>query len=242
METDEYARIAAVEDEHWWYCTTRGIVGDFLTPWLRAGQRLLDAGCGPGGNGAWLAEHGHVVGIDLAAEALAFVRARRPAIEPVRGSLDALPFPDGSFDVAVAITVVTCVPDDELAVRELARVLAPGGAVLLFEPALPWLRREHDRTVHSLHRYTTGELATLAARAGLHVERATYAYAFLVPPAAALAAVERFRPAAAGRTSSDVERRALDVIFALLAERERTWLARHDLPIGTSAVVVATKP
>ena len=58
METEEYARIAAVEDDHWWYRNTRALVGEMLAPWLGRDQRTLDAGCGPGGNGAWLAAHG----------------------------------------------------------------------------------------------------------------------------------------------------------------------------------------
>jgi SAM-dependent methyltransferase len=242
MEVEEYARIAAAEDEHWWYRNTRGLMGDLLAPWLRTGQLILDAGCGPGGNGAWLARHGTVAGADLSFDALRFVRARRPATMPVRSGLTHLPFGAEQFDVAVAVTVITCVPDDRAAVRELGRVLKPGGVLLLFEPAFDALRRAHDVTVHSIHRYRRDGLAALAAGAGLRVQRATYAYSFLAPPAAALHVLERRDLAGPpGDRGSDVERRSLDRIFAPLAAAERRWLARHDLPVGTSAIVVATK-
>jgi len=242
VEVEEYARIAAAEDEHWWYRNTRRLMPDLLAPWLRTGQRILDAGCGPGGNGAWLEEHGTVVGADLSVDALRFVRARRPATIPTRAGLTALPFAGDSFAVAVAITVITCVPDDDLAVRELARVLEPGGALLLFEPAFEGLRRAHDVTVHSIRRYRHAALADLARRAGLRVRRSTYAYSFLAPPAAILHVRERrARHGPPGDRGSDLERRALDRVFTPLAAAERRWLARHDLPVGTSAVVVATK-
>lgn len=241
MEVEEYARIAAAEDEHWWYRNTRALMADLLAPWLHDAARILDAGCGPGGNGAWLAHHGDVVGVDRADDALRFVRARRPATRPVRASVDRLPFADDSFDVAVSITVVTCVPDDARAVAELGRVLRPGGAVLLFEPAFPSLQRAHDVTVHSLHRYRKPALGALVARAGLRVRRATYAYVFLAPPAAALHVLERRKIAAGGDQGSDVERRWLDRVFAPLAVAERRWLARRDLPVGTSLAVIATK-
>ena len=241
MEVEEYARIAAAEDEHWWYRNTRALMADLLAPWLHDAARILDAGCGPGGNGAWLAHHGDVVGVDRSDDALRFVRARRPATRPVRASVDGLPFADDSFDVAVSITVVTCVPDDARAVAELGRVLRPGGALLLFEPAFPSLQRAHDFTVHSLHRYRKPALGALVARAGLRVRRATYAYAFLAPPAAALHVLERRKIAAGGDQGSDVERRWLDRVFAPLAVAERRWLARRDLPVGTSLAVVATK-
>src|SRR5262245_66590923 len=122
MELDEYHRIAAAEDQHWWYRNTRGLMGDLLAPYLPPGgdgnaRRILDAGCGPGGNGAWLAEYGEVVGVDLAAAGLAYVRERRPEMRPVQASITHLPFADGTFDVTVEITVVTCVGVDLAAIR-----------------------------------------------------------------------------------------------------------------------------
>ncbi|HEX6310122.1 MAG TPA: methyltransferase domain-containing protein [Acidimicrobiia bacterium] len=241
MEVEEYGRIAAAEDDHWWYRNTRALMADLLAPWLGVAERILDAGCGPGGNGAWLGGHGSVVGVDLSDDALRFVRARRAATRPVRGSVDRLPFADAAFDIAVSITVVTCVPDDHRAVHELARVVRPGGVVLLVEPAFRSLGRAHDVTVHSLHRYRKRDLAALAAAAGLDVRRATYAYSFLAPPAALLHVLERGKVAAGGDQGSDVERRRLDRLFAPLAAAERRWLARHDVPVGTSIAVVATK-
>jgi SAM-dependent methyltransferase len=245
VEIEEYARIAAAEDDHWWYRNTRALVADLVGPWLPRARRILDAGCGPGGNGAWLAEHGTVVGVDVSPDALAFVRSRRPAVRPVRASLEALPFPDQTFDVVVAITVLYTVADDDRALSELERVLAPGGAVLLFEPAFESLRREHDVIVHGRRRYRRSALAEQASVLGLSVQRATYAYSFLAPPAAVLGGVERVRrrpaPASAPHRASDVERRALDRMFAPLAGAERRVLRTRDVPIGTSVIVVATK-
>ena len=153
MEVEEYARIAAAEDDHWWYRNTRALMAELLQPWLGTDQRILDAGCGPGGNGAWLASHGQVTGVDLAREALEFVRARRLATTPVQASAERLPFADGAFDVAVGITLLYTVRDDVAALGELARVLRTGGAVLLLEPAFESLRRAHDVTVQGLRRY-----------------------------------------------------------------------------------------
>jgi ubiquinone/menaquinone biosynthesis C-methylase UbiE len=240
MEVGEYARIAAAEDDHWWYRNTRALMADLLQPWLGTGLRILDAGCGPGGNGAWLARHGRVVGVDLVRDALEFVHARRPTTVPVQASAAQLPFDDDAFDVVVAVTLLYTVPDDRAAVSELARVLRPGGTVFVLEPAFEALRREHDMTVHAVRRYRREALAGLVQRAGLRVRRATYAYSFLAPPAAVLALLERGRSRAPGDTSSDIERHTLDGAFARLASVERRWLARHDIPVGTSAVVVAT--
>jgi SAM-dependent methyltransferase len=244
MEVEEYARIAAAEDEHWWYRNTRALVGDLLAPWLPRARRILDAGCGPGGNGAWLARHGTVVGVDVSTDALAFVRARRPDTIPVRGSITELPFPARAFDIVVGVTVLYTVDDDGRAFDELARVLAPGGAMIVAEPAFEALRREHDTTVHGRRRYRRDRLVALARGAGLDVRRATYAYSFLAPPAAVLGGLDRLRgrvsTGSGAATGSDVERRTLDPLFAPLAAAERRVLARHDVPVGTSVILVAT--
>ena len=135
MELDEYARIAAAEDDHWWYRSTRALMADLLRPWLRRDQRILDAGCGPGGNSAWLGEHGTVIGSDLSSRALELLRDRHPDTRPVQADVHALPFRRDSFDVVVDVTLLYTVDDDGGAVRELARVLRPGGVALLVEPA-----------------------------------------------------------------------------------------------------------
>jgi SAM-dependent methyltransferase len=248
VEVEEYARIAAAEDDHWWYRNTRALASDLLQPWLATGtpdrRRILDAGCGPGGNGAWLADHGTLVGVDVSADALAFVHERRRSTLPVRGSLVALPFPDGRFDVVLAITVLYTVDDDRTTLDELARVLAPGGVLVVLEPAFDALRREHDVAVHGRRRYRRAVLSERVRDSGLTVQRATYAYSFLAPPAAVLAAWERLRAPAVADAShppaSDVERRTLDRAFAPLAQVERRYLARHDVAFGTTVIVVAT--
>ena len=242
METEEYARIAAVEDEHWWYRNMRALMSDLLAPFLGSDQTVLDAGCGPGGNGAWLGQHGFVTGADLAIEALELVRDRRPGVAPVRADVTRLPYSGESFDLAVEVTVLCNVPDHSAAARELARILRPGGALLLVEPAFPMLRRAHDRTVHTIRRYRRAGLVGLAESAGLTVRRATYAYSFLTPPAAALALADRVRPRPLESAGSDVQRRTLDRVFGPLAHAERRRIARgRDVPVGTSVIVLATR-
>jgi ubiquinone/menaquinone biosynthesis C-methylase UbiE len=241
VEVAEYARIAAAEDAHWWYRNTRSLIGDLLADHVRPGVRVLDAGCGPGGNSAWLLEQGEVVGIDPAPEAVRFAEERHPGMEVSLGDIASLEFADSSFDIVLVITVLALVEDDARAVREVARVLRPGGVTFLIEPAIPRLRRDHDAVTRILRRYRLGQLEDLAHSAGLEVRRATYAYSFLVPVALALAAWHRLKPA--GRPHhSDLERDRLGWLFGPLASAERRWLSRRDLPLGLSAIVVAEQP
>jgi SAM-dependent methyltransferase len=111
----------------------------YEAPGLRAllppldGLRVLDAGCGGGRTSAWLVEQGAgVVGIDTSEELLRLARDRLPSATFVHGDLaEPLPFEDGSFDVVVSSLVMHYLRDWAPALRELRRVLRPGGVVAL---------------------------------------------------------------------------------------------------------------
>ena len=94
--------------------------------------RALDAACGTGRHAAFLAERGHrVIGVDRSPAMLAHARARVPEATLAVGSLLALPIPDASVDVAVCALALMHLPDLRPAVAELARVLRPGGRLVL---------------------------------------------------------------------------------------------------------------
>ena len=98
-----------------------------------AGLRVLDVGCGTGRTTAWLAGAGaEVAGFDASPEMLRQARERVPsAALEVADLADPLPFGDGSFDLAVASLVMHYVRDWVAPLRELRRVLTPGGAFVL---------------------------------------------------------------------------------------------------------------
>jgi SAM-dependent methyltransferase len=240
MELEEYARIADAEQRHWWYRSMPALARAALGPALRPGLRILDAGCGPGPNFEWLRPYGEVVGVDHSPEAIRLANARHPGTEAVQGDLTDLPFEAGSFDLALEFTVLALVDDDQRGVDELARVTRAGGSVLLMEPAIPRLRRDHDEVNGVRRRYRLDDMRAMAARAGLSVTRATHANSFLVPPAAALAVAHRLKRRGAD-SASDFERDRLAPVFASMAAAERRLIARRDVPFGLSAIVVARK-
>lgn len=97
---------------------------------LDATGQALDLCCGTGRTAALLRDAGHaVVGLDRSADQLRLARRRHGPL--VRGDAAALPFADAVFTLVTAMWITTDVDDVTAVLREVARVLAPGGTLLL---------------------------------------------------------------------------------------------------------------
>ena len=120
----------------------------FLLPHLRPGMRVLDCGCGPGSitlDLAALVAPGEVVGIDREASQIEYARAAATArglanLQFEVGNIYALQFPDASFDAVLAHTVIEHVRDPLAVLREMRRILKPGGFAGVRDPDYaPWV-------------------------------------------------------------------------------------------------------
>lgn len=240
MEEAEYDNIARLEATHWWYAGMRAIARSAVSGLaLPAGARILDAGCGTGDGLRWLAAFGVVVGIDLHPAAIR--HAVRVSTRLARASIQALPHPAGLFDLVTSFEVLyhLAVRDDVGALREFARVLRPGGWLLLRVPAHDWLRGAHDRQVHTRHRYSAGELRARLAAAGFQVVRLTPLGAWLLPAALARRLMQRRAEAA---TDVRLPAPALNAVLTRLLAAEAAWLRLADVPFGLSLLALARKP
>ena len=101
----------------------------------RVGGRVLEVGCGTGISLPLYGRGCRLFGIDISERILAKARRRADALPNVEAievmDAEALRFPADSFDVVVAQYVVTAVPDPERALSEFARVLRPGGEIVI---------------------------------------------------------------------------------------------------------------
>jgi len=193
MDERELKTLLAADEHHWWYRGRRLIIRAELdrVP-LRAGARVLDAGCGSGRTLQDLCVFGQVSGIELSP--LAAGRARDRGLGEVRvGRVEELPWEDGSFDLITCLDVLEHTPDDQVALRELRRVSAPGGWLLLTVPAYPVLWSTHDVVNHHYRRYTRRTLRDAATGSGWHMARLTSFNSLLLPAAAAVRISQRYR-------------------------------------------------
>jgi SAM-dependent methyltransferase len=245
VPVDYYRRIHRFEDEHFWYLGMRRIAASLLAADMeRPGLRVLDAGCGTGGFLRWLADAyapQELAGVDIAADAIEPARERLPEADLEVAPLTAIPFADASFDVVVTNDVLQHVPERDVpgSLRELWRVLVPGGALLVHTNGARRLRRERD----DWRAYDAASLRAALGAAGFGVERLTYANALLSLWGAARG---RF-PHAPSETTDGIPQalpsRFVTAVGSRLLAGEARWLARRSsrLPYGHTLFALARK-
>lgn len=244
MDAYEYQVMYRVEDHHWWYRGMESITRKCLEQYYSRGSklRILDAGCGTGAVMGYLADYGTVTGLDYSAQALAFCRQRRRE-RLVQASVLCLPYGDEVFDLIVSFDVIDMftASDDATALREFARVLAPGGRVMLRLPGTPWLHGHHDEAVEICQRYTARQVDAKLRAAGLAPDQVTYANTFLFPLAVAKRLSERFFPP---RNGSDLTlgMGPFNGLLHRVLSSEAPLVARSGLPFGLTVVALAHKP
>jgi SAM-dependent methyltransferase len=243
MQEHAYPIMYEVEDTHWWYAGRRRIISSFLARVCQNFQtrpRILDVGCGTGANLEVLEEFGETEGVDISHEALAFCRER--GFDNVRhGAAEQLPHDDNTFDVVTALDVIEHLDDDLASLREMRRVLRPGGRVLLFVPAFMFLWGVQDDVSNHRRRYKLNELERVVEAAGFEVERATYANITFFAPILLVRAfmrLARIRPAS-GDFKINVP--AFNGVLGRVFGAERFWLSRMNFPFGVSALCVARR-
>ena len=230
-----------LQPDYWWYVARSELLQQVLAPYVGFPVRLLDVGSADGPSVGWLT--GDLkVSLDLDPRGL-----QAPA--GVCGSVLHLPFADASFDVVGAFDVIEhCEPEVE-ALRELARVLEPGGRLLASVPAYQWAWTDHDVANGHHRRYTRGRAVAALESAGFEVLRATYGFTGVFPAFAAERVVRavRHRLARGQGGPADVVDvphvgPELERILLGLCRWDARMLARRDLPFGSSVFLAAVKP
>lgn len=244
MQPHTYPIMYQVEGSHWWFVGRRRIIASFMRSIVddlkTERPRILDVGCGTGANLELLANFGAAEGVDISAEALSFCRQRGLA-SVKQGPAEALPYDDASFDVVTALDVVEHLDDDLAGLKEMHRVVRPGGRALLFVPAFMFLWGVQDDVSHHRRRYTLPQLRAAVLSAGFEIERATYLnITFFLPILIArlLMRITGYRPESENNLTIGFLNGFLGAIFGA----EATLLRYASFPFGVSAICVARRP
>ncbi|MCU0636018.1 MAG: class I SAM-dependent methyltransferase [Gemmatimonadaceae bacterium] len=242
MDHDYAAHYSNLEDQHWWWVGRRELIRRQLARLpLTPRARLLELGCGSGGNLVMLGAFGTVSAIEPDAGLRAHAETRGAA-HVLAGAFPLGPLlADERFDVIGMFDVLEHLDDDVGALREVAMRLASSGYAVLTVPAYQWLWSHHDTLNHHRRRYTRRSLIRVVRAAGLEVVHATYFNAALFPAAAAVRLLERVL--GAGRAAAlQVRIPPGNAVLAHLLAAEAGVATRTGLPVGLSVLLVARVP
>jgi SAM-dependent methyltransferase len=251
MRPESYQMLADRQRTYWWHRVRRTMALSLLRRYGLAREcRWLDLGCGPGGNLSMLDSLNPklVVGVDLSPIALSLAQAYAPTAVLVRADINLeLPFDNGSFDVVTIFNVLyhQWIQSEARVLSEVARVLSPGGLLLLTEPAFDGLRRQMDDAVMTRRRYHNVDFDLLLETAGFDTIFASYFSSFGFPILLAAKYCRRARPPGTEQpTAFDMRPLPgiLNEVLAIAATVESRALTRGiRLPFGTTLVRVARR-
>ena len=237
---DRLARLATIEDRHFWFVGRRALLKRLLQRYLRITSAfVVDVGCGTGDMVALMMGRGYrVLGLDLRPEGLEVRHERVPEATFVRGDVAALPLAGSSCDAVTLLDVLEHV-DDVAALKEVRRILRPEGLLFLTVPAFPWLWSYRDKAAGHRRRYSRRGLCRLLTESGFAVQDLRF-YQFLLFPALLLTRLLGRK----GPQMRDLEEIPPPLLNLLLATLNRVETAVGELvrwPWGSSLVAVCRR-
>lgn len=246
MNAAEYANIASLEQEHWYYSGKRRLVREWI---CRQGQPkvsdvLLDCGAGTGLFAKEMERFCQVMVLDDHEEALRLLRTRFQPEQILRLAGDQIPLPDRSLSYVTALDVLEHVPDDAAVVRGFHRLLKAGGLAVVTVPASMALWSDWDVALHHFRRYNRQQLRALFPPDAWELVHVNYTNVLVYP---AVWAVRKWRawrpgdrPAVNGQRSED---RIPAAWINSILRRQFAGLAhcKTPFPFGVSLILVARK-
>jgi len=240
----EYEKMARLEERYWWFVGRRFIVRNLIRRFWKPQTNpalILDLGCGTGGSFPLLRNWGVVVGLDNSYIALRLAR-RRGMNRLVLGDAQLLPFGENRFDLVTVLDVLEHLDNDCQALREIWRVLKPGGAVVFTVPAFMSLWSVHDIALAHKRRYLYREIHDEVVKAGFTLRHLSYAICPLLPVVFVFRKVQNLlmrnkEPATALIELPEPLNRSLIALLQL----EAALIPSVRLPFGVSLVGFAEK-
>jgi len=232
--------MADIEGKHWWFVGRRAIIRSIIEKRVRPkdSSRILEAGCGTGGNLAMLGDYGSLEALEYDDDARAIAR-ERSGIDVQPGRLpDGIDHVNGPYQLVTLFDVLEHLEEDEASLRSLSKLLASDGKIILTVPALQFLWSDHDVVHHHHRRYSSARLREVLERAGLQVEYISYFNSLLLPAAILQRLASRLskkKPAI-----DEVPSKVLNSFLTKIFSGERLLLNRIRLPLGLSLCAVCS--
>lgn len=243
MNPDAYKEMANTEASHWWYVARRKIISDMLRKLnISPSAKILEIGCGTGGNLEMLSQYGEISAIEKDPGAIEIAKEKHNGRYTIKqGSCpDNIPYEKKYFDIICMFDVLEHIEEDKETLVNIKNFLKDDGFLVLTVPAYQWLFGHHDEFLHHKRRYTLSAISTLTKSSGYSTFYVSYFNTLLFPLVAIVRLKEKFskqKNAAGGKTPPVIVNKILMKIFGA----EAFFLRNFNFPFGVSIIGVFKK-
>ncbi len=236
MDPEYGARYRALYEHHWWWRAREAYIVELLARLAPAGGfgPILDVGCGDGLFFPQLSRFGEPEGIEVDAALVSDAGRARGQIHI--GSFDTDFEPPRRFGLITLLDVIEHLDDDAAALAHAARLLAPGGLLVVTVPAFRLLWTAHDDYNHHRRRYTRSLFAGAADRAGVEIREHRYLCHWLFPLKLLVRLKETLR--AEAPAMPEVPSPGINRLFYRICRLEQRSWGRLAWPFGSSLLAV----
>jgi len=240
MNPAAYLEMAETESKHWWFVGRRAILSRIIEKLeLPQNTKILEVGCGTGGNLQMLAKFGEVSALEMDATAREIAAKKTNNLYDIRAGYcpDDIPFDDQRFDLICMFDVLEHIEKDSETLISLKQRLNKNGRILITVPAYQWLYGPHDEFLHHKRRYSAKKLREKLVITGLHPLKISYFNTILFP----LAVIIRLKDKLTGKkiaTGTSIPPSFINIFFSTIFSAERLLIEYFNLPFGVSLLCI----
>jgi SAM-dependent methyltransferase len=240
MEDHVYKDMILQQESHWWFRARRQILSRMLDRLaLPEDSKILEIGCGVGGNIPLLKNYGDVTAVEMD-EFAAKHTSQTYAIKVVQGSLpDDLEIKE-QFDLICLFDVLEHIEADQAALERIAALLKDDGRLVLTVPAHQWLFGTHDKFLHHFRRYSKRNLIERLTTAGFFQQKVSYFNFLLFPLVIFARFIDLLKKSEESMGYSKPSAPINSILYGVF-QAEKWLLPNFGLPFGASIISISSK-